>query len=273
MLAIQARVPNSNLAAGFAARWNGNDAAASHVFNALSWLFPEGERFFVAVAREVAAAVPALPPAQHAELRAFVAQESVHARQHQLYNDNLLQLGFSDVVAARVAWLIATSNRMAPLSRLAIVCAYEHYTAALGDFLLRHPQVLSEAEPRLALLWGWHAVEETEHKAVCFDLYRHAGGGYWRRVLLFLLVTFNFSLMFSRQYWQMLREDGALARGQRWATARRTLQLVWGRDGFGWSLLRHGLAYWRPGFHPWQCDNRVLAEQWLRQHDDALHRV
>lgn len=34
------------------------------------------------------------------------------------------------------------------------------------------------------VLWQWHAVEESEHKATCDEIYQAAGGGYLRRVLL-----------------------------------------------------------------------------------------
>ena len=38
-----------------------------------------------------------------------------------------------------------------------------------------------ELRPDRAPLWLWHALEEAEHKAVAFDVYRAAGGGYVRR--------------------------------------------------------------------------------------------
>lgn len=270
MTSITPRVPNIRFEQGFPARWNGGDAAASHVFNALSWLFPAGERFFIDVVRAVVGELPRpVDAALSQDLQAFVVQEAIHSRQHQLYNDSMHRQGFRSVVAKTIARLQLRAHEMHLLSRLAIVCAYEHYTTILGDYLLRRPQLLQQAEPWLALLWQWHAVEELEHKAVCFDLYHTAGGGYWRRVLLFLLVSLNFSLLFCRQYWHMLWQDGALRRGQRWHTLWRSMQLAWGRDGFGWSLLRHGLAYWRPHYHPRQFDSQQLVRQWLGSHADS----
>jgi len=61
----------------------------------------------------------------------------------------------------------------------------------------------------MQLVWGWHAAEETEHKAVCFDLYRALGGGWLRRVLVLMLVTMNFSRLFWRLYLDMLRRTAA----------------------------------------------------------------
>lgn len=269
-----ARLPHTDFSHGFSRRWNGGDAAATHVFNALSWMFPQGERFFIDVAREVSATL-ALPPdsALAGEIKTFVAQEAIHTHQHLKYNAVLGAQGFSDVVSPMIAHLMRRTQTVAPLSRLAVVCAYEHFTAALGDFLLRHPQVLAKAPPSLALIWGWHAAEESEHKAVCFDLYRAAGGGYLRRIMLYLLVTMSFSGMFGRQFGTMLREDGALAYGQRWQTCRSIARVFFGRDGISWSLLRHGLAYFRPDFHPWQCDNRQQVQAWLQQHAAQLRVV
>lgn len=270
MISITPRVPNISFGQDFPVRWNGGDAAASHVFNALSWLFPSGERFFIDVVRAVAAELssPLVTSFNH-ELQAFVVQEAIHSRQHQLYNDSMHRRGFRSVVAKTITRLQQQAHSMHVLSRLAIVCAYEHYTTILGDYLLRRPQLLQQAEPWLALLWQWHAVEELEHKAVCFELYHRAGGGYWRRNLLFLLVSLNFSLLFCRQYWHMLWKDGALRRGQLRHTLWRSMQLAWGREGFGWSLLRHGLAYWHPRYHPERFDSQQLIQQWLASHADS----
>lgn len=267
-----ARMPDLDLGRGFARRWNGGDAASSHLFSALSWMFPRGERFFIDVARELAATLP-LSAQQATEIKVFVTQEAQHGRLHLQYNAVLAGQGFSDRVTPLLTRMIDRAYRRSPLSRLAIVCAYEHLTAVLGDFLLRRPQLLAEADPALALLWSWHAAEETEHKAVCFDLYRTAGGGYWRRCALYLPVIVNFSRMFARQYAGMLHEDGAWQAGQRWQTLRSTLRVLLGVNGAAWPLLRHGLAYLRPGFHPWQCANQHLLNGWLLQFQSRWRAV
>lgn len=52
MTTLTARVPIVDWSQGFDRHWNGGNAAATHAFNTLSFLFPQGERFFIEVARK-----------------------------------------------------------------------------------------------------------------------------------------------------------------------------------------------------------------------------
>jgi predicted metal-dependent hydrolase len=271
MLAFATRVPKIDWSAGFARHWNGRPAA-THLFNALSFLFPDGEQYFITVARESAAAADlSARPALAAAVKGFLAQEAIHSRQHTLYNAVLEGQGYRNVVRDFGLRLQRRSfQRSSALTRLAIVCAYEHYTAVLGNHLLSNWSVIANAPAELATVWGWHAAEETEHKAVCFDLYRAVGGGWVRRVGVFGIVSFNFCLLFSRLYRDMLRRDGALAPRQLPATLRDIASLFFGRRGVGWHMLLYGLAYLSPWFHPWQKANQALLHNWLETHAESL---
>ena len=69
--------------------------------------------------------------------------------------------------------LLDAEKRVPPKLRLAYTAALEHYTATLAETLLRKPEaqaLLGDTEVRSILLW--HALEESEHKAVAFDVYR-----------------------------------------------------------------------------------------------------
>jgi predicted metal-dependent hydrolase len=277
MTSITARIPRIDWDQGFERNWNGGNAAATHAFNALSFLFPEGEQFFVEVAREVAATLDLTGnPGLREAVQAFITQESAHTYQHTCYNEILEAQGFKNVTDGYVRALRELSRRrLSSLTRVAVVAAYEHYTAVLGNFILSNPQVIERAPPAMALVWGWHSVEETEHKAVCFDLYQAAGGGWVRRVLAFLYVTLNFQLMFSRLYLSLLWRDGCLKPGRALKTAGQALQFFFGRAGVGWYVLRDGLRYLGPGFHPWNQENREKMQSWLAAHRaqlrDAAH--
>ena len=265
MTPIGARIPQLDWSRGFERHWYGGNAAVTHAFNALSFLFPQGERFFVEAAREVAGGVAIAEDPELAQAVAgFVAQESMHARQHSRYNAVLEQQGFENVVRAYIARLQAFSERhLSPLTRLAVVCGYEHYTAILGNYILTHPRVLEPASADMALIWGWHAAEETEHKSVCFDLYRFAGGGWLRRSSVFLLVTLNFSVMFSRLYFSLLRRDGCLKRSRLGVTTVQGSRFFFAGSGIAWHVLGGGLRYLGPWFHPWNQDNRRELQAWL----------
>ena len=275
MTAIITRVAYVDWTKGFERHWNGGNAAVSHVFNALSFLFPQGEKYFIDVAREVARGIDLTGrPNLAEELGAFVAQEAIHTRQHEQYNAVLEQLGYKNVVHDYIERIVElTRHHLSPLTNLAMVCAYEHYTAILGNFVLSNPQVLAPALPDLALVWGWHAAEETEHKAVCFDLYRAAGGGWLRRVLAFSLVTLNFWTMFLRAYFHLLRRDGCLNPSRLPRTLAQSLRFFFGAPGLVWDLIGHGIPYLTPWFHPSDYDNQRKLQSWLAANGSRLRVV
>ena len=86
-----------------------------------------------------------------------------------------------------------------PKVQLAITCAFEHFTALLGGYILRHPEVLSTLDEDAMKLWVWHAIEEIEHRAVAFDVYQEIYGDHKLRTLIMRSVTTGFaSLTFTR---------------------------------------------------------------------------
>jgi predicted metal-dependent hydrolase len=240
-----------DLSRGFGRHWLGGDAYRTQLFNALSMSFPIGEQMFIDSVR-------AVPPESLADplLRAavadFIGQEASHRFVHVQYNAHLARQGLGYTLEPRMLRRVQFISGLDVRSRLAITCALEHYTAILADGVLRHPAWLADAEPAMRTLWSWHAVEETEHKAVAFDVYRAAGGKYWRRVLWYLHVSLIFWCDTFLQTMHNLRNDGQLHKPRTWAGAMR---MWFGRSGLAWHLLVPALRYLSPHFHPWQHDN------------------
>lgn len=271
MTSIYARIPQIDWDQGFRRHWNGGNPAVTHAFNALSFMFPQAENYFIEIVREVAHDLDIKNHELGRAIKGFIAQEATHSHQHNQYNAVLEKQGFENVVHDFINRLQEQSRRsFSSLTKLAIVCGYEHYTAILGNYILRNPQVLNSAEPDLALVWGWHSAEETEHKAVCFDLYREAGGGWFRRELAFLLVTFNFSLMFGRLYLNLLYRDGCLKPSRLAKTLQQSLSFFFGVSGIAWHLIGYGVRYLSPWFHPWDNNNRFELEFWISSNHKRL---
>lgn len=269
MSTLTVRKLNVDLSRGFARHWMGGDIYRTAFMNALSMSFPLGEQMFIDSVRAVAPET--LPDAAlRAEVKDFIGQEASHRYVHQQYNDQLARQGYDYTLEDNTRKRVALIARLPVHDRLAITCALEHYTAMLADFVLRHPAWLATAEPRMRTLWSWHAAEESEHKAVAFDVYRAAGGGYWKRVLWYLHVSLVFWWDTTRQTAYNLQRDRAL---WSWSTWRSAASAWFGRRGLAWHLLKPGLDYLSPRFHPWQHDNRALLQMWLESNDDAVRAI
>lgn len=150
--------------------WLGGDPFRTHLLNALSMMFPAGEFFFMEAAR---AALPMVENAdRREEIRRFIAQEATHSHLHRQMNARLAGQGLRNWVEPFIQWRIRLSRRFGVLDNLAIGMAYEHFTAAFGIMVLRHPGWLADAPDPWRVLWTWHAVEECEHRAVLGQLFQ-----------------------------------------------------------------------------------------------------
>jgi Predicted metal-dependent hydrolase len=153
--------------------WNGHGRMVSHFFNALSIFFPEGERFFIQSVRHYRDRVR--DPELQQAVAAFIGQEAMHGREHTEYNALLEQAGLPAAACERrvVRLLTRVKRIQPPAMQLAATIALEHFTAIMADRLLRDFDAsMHGAEPHYARVWRWHALEETEHKAVAFDVFR-----------------------------------------------------------------------------------------------------
>ena len=245
----------------FNRHWNGGDAFRSAFFNALSMSFPRGEQYFIDSVRNGWKSLPEADRARHAaEVQGFIGQEATHRRIHSLFNGHLVRQGHLNRIEQRAQQRIEASAHLDLRNHLAATAATEHFTALFADWMLRHPEALAGAEPRLQTLWLWHSAEESEHRCTAFDIYQAAGGNQAWRVRVFRAVTVIFLTDLLRQTMRNLRHDGCLFK---WSTWRSAYQLLFTRDG----LLRGNLGLWRdylrPDFHPSQQD-ATRSQQWLR---------
>ena len=238
--------------------WCGSDPFLSTFCDSLSVLFPEGERFFIDSVKLVRHQVT--DPALLADVAGFIGQEAMHGREHRAFNAMLIDHGFRSAprVEAGLRRLLDLGRRaLSPHSQLAITCALEHFTAMMAEALLGNMR--GEMHPSVRPLWAWHALEESEHKAVAFDVYRATGGGAWRRIIAMIPVSALFVLVAGATQARFLAERGILLQPWRWL---RGLTGLWVWPGYLTRLLPAYLTYFRPGFHPDDRDARALLDAW-----------
>jgi predicted metal-dependent hydrolase len=242
--------------------WNAGGRHVSQFFNTLSIFFPSGERFFIDSVRNYRERIT--DPELQKAVTAFIGQEAMHGREHIEYNEVLVASGMpADAMERLVIRLLRFGKWALPRAdQLAITIALEHFTAILADMVLREPKLLEGAEPRYAALWRWHALEETEHKAVAYDVYQavigKGPGAYVRRCVALAALTILFwSLVFPFHLIIMAR-DGGLFDLKGWWTL---FKFHWVRPGVLRRIIPAYFDYYKPGFHPWQHDNRGYLAQ------------
>lgn len=259
-----------DLSAPFPSRWNGGDAFRSAFLSALSMSFPVGEQYFM---DSVRAGFKTLPPEQQErfakEVQGFVGQEATHRRIHALFNGHLDALGYDNEIERRATRRLKANAHHPARVHVAATAATEHFTSLFADWMLRHPEVLEGAEPRLQTLWQWHSAEESEHRTTAFDLYKAMGGNHRWRIRIFYYVTVTFLTDVLRQTVRNLWHDGSLFK---WSTWRSAATVLFAKDGIIRGNVRGWRDYLSPDFHPSQHDASRSA-QWLREHADQFRIV
>lgn len=239
--------------------WHPAGRAVTRYFDNLSLFFPHGEAFFI---RSVKAFVDRVDdPALRDAVRRFYGQEAFHGREHRRYNAMLRSQGLPvDAMEDRVGALLRVVGRRLPRRwQLAATCALEHFTSIMAHELLGDPRVLDGAHPEMASLWRWHAVEEAEHKAVAFDVYRAAGGNTAERNLIMVATTVIFWAKVVEHQIRLMGHEGMLGSLDEW---RRLMRFLFVDPGNMKRLVPGYLAWFRADFHPEQIDTRPLIEAW-----------
>jgi hypothetical protein len=230
--------------------------------NTFSIVLPVGERFFIDAVRAYRDQIT--DPELKTAVTAFIGQEAMHGREHEEYNKALFDaVPFARTFERRVAGLLSFVQRRAPKSvRLSTTIALEHFTALLADSVLRDPRMSAGSDPRFAALWRWHALEETEHKAVAYDVWETVMGrgprAYLERCAGQLGATVIFWGMIIPAHLRVLRDEGYLGDIKGW---RQFFRYTVGDIGFLRRQLLNWADYFRPGFHPWDHDNRECLKE------------
>jgi len=239
--------------------WLGGDAVATAWHNALSASFPAGEAFFIETVRRFRDQVPAELAAQ---IDQFVKQEAHHTREHVAFNRQVTGAGY-DIAAMdkRIADSLVQARTTHPVAQLLVTVSLEHFTAIFAHAMLaRAGQQFDGASAETRAMWIWHAIEEIEHKGVAFDTYMHITRSLkpakrWAiRSLVFFRVSRNFIANRVNDALALLAQDGITG----WRAKARLWWYLLGTPGVLRQVALPWASYFRPGFHPWDHDDRAL---------------
>ncbi len=234
--------------------WLENSPFLSHMMNALSVLFPQGEQFFVDSVRAFRDQID--DPRLKAEVRGFIGQEAMHSLEHIAMNQHVRDRGMPvDEMEKHLAVVLGVTKKLPKRHQLAITCALEHMTAMMADMLLARDDIREGMHETMRPLWAWHAIEETEHKAVAYDVFQQAGGTYAERTFYLAFSTAALGVMSTYFTCRMMLND---AKRFSIADTASGLWRLWGKNGTFSSLIPSWLEYFKPGYHPWDHDNSEL---------------
>ena len=236
------------------------DLISSHLTACLSSVFPDGEDFFVKSVRHFRDQID--DPILKEQVKGFIGQEALHGREHRAFNARLAELGYGTEVIER--WTnrgLELRWKLAPkIANLAVTAALEHVTATLAELIMSDEQLRADlGHEAVRDLFLWHALEESEHKAVAFDVYRAVGGGERLRIWTMKLIRIGFTVGMGLTVAVSLAGDPASRdlRGLRrsWKRFRRSPMV----SKATWRRLKD---YERVGFHPDDHDSSALLDHW-----------
>jgi len=194
------------------------------------------------------------------QVNAFVQQESIHGREHDRYNDVIkARFPVARYIEYGADGILGITEMLGKRFSLAVTVALEHWTGLMGGSLLECPTIYTKGDPKIGLVWHWHAMEETEHKAVAFDVYSRAYGfniiSWIEKSVALILATIILWTMVWVGFLACLITEGAIFNVAEWY---RMLVVQW---GFSYQGERVGVLrccvlpffdFFHPAFHPWK---------------------
>jgi len=246
--------------------WHSDNPVITSFYDALSMTFPDGEQFFIDSVRNYARRID--DPVLKRQVRAFTTQEAIHSREHSAYNALLAERGLPVHKFERIIkTVVRLARKYLPFrTQLAATTCYEHFTALLAEHMLSDPRVIAGAHPFYRDVWRWHAMEEEEHKAVAFDVYKAMNPGfrgYISRSIAMVIVAADFFSMTTFLPMWILWKRGELFNIRAWG---KSFWYQWIAPGFKRHLLMGIPAFFSPSFHPAKRKVKPEVLAWRNQY-------
>jgi predicted metal-dependent hydrolase len=244
--------------------WFGGDPFKSRFWDALSLIFPPGEKFFMVCVRDFRDQIS--DPQLLADIQGFNRQEAQHTLVHRQDNERLRKQGVDvDKLNKYVDQMLNVDyrKRYSREDTLSITSALEHFTSIIAHSLFDKRDVMKEADHRVRAMYAWHAIEEVEHKGVAYDvMIDYAKVGYFKRIWGLLHSSWMFPATIFHVQRQLLIHDG-FTTPQRAKLLLKGLWWLFKPGGLLTPMYKSYLTYYKPGYHPWQETDQPGYEEWL----------
>lgn len=238
------------------------DPFTSQFMNALSIVVPLSERTVIDIVRKYADNIS--DPKLIRDMDALIRQEGRHALMHLRCNDLLKNCGYPVIrLFERFhKFFIRTLRRFSPPAwELAMPAAFEHFTSAISrDFIVNQTFWAGENSNAAIDFTNWHALEELEHQAVCFDVFSALEKRTWLLTLSLFFIWMPATLVsvYGLQLYLLLK-DGILLKRKNW---RPYLRFIFQSLPI---LTRGALKYVDKGFRPWSSKDVLIYQAQKRK--------
>ncbi len=130
--------------------WMDNDPFKTRFFDAMSTLFPMGEKFFITSVREFKDQITS--PKLQQEVKDFTRQEAQHSLVHRQYNERLKRQGveidsINEQIETRL--FVDAFKLTTPVQRLAVTSALEHLTSMMCTSFFERRELLDKSDARV----------------------------------------------------------------------------------------------------------------------------
>jgi len=228
------------------------DPYTSHFMNALSIVVPHSERTVIDIVRKYRGNISV--PKLMQDLDALIRQEGRHTLMHLRCNDLLKNCGYPAIRLFEKfqKFFVGILRKISPPAwELVMPASFEHFTSAISrDFIVNNEFWAgdqSSAAPNAAIdFTHWHALEELEHQAVCFDLFAALEKRTWLLTLSLIFIWMPATLVsvYGIQLYFLLK-DGILLKGRNWGPYLKFVFLSLP------MLTRGAFKYVDKGYRPW----------------------
>lgn len=229
--------------------WYQQQPIVTHFMNALSIGIPETERFLVRATKPYLTLIK--DEALLKQTQKFLNEELTHSLHHTKFNLDLKRNGYPvDFALKFTKWGYQWIPRLfSQKTQLAMAACFEHMTTTLVEYGFEK-ELMKENVSDVYDLFIWHAFEELNHRSGAYDVYQYIDGGYIRRVLSMMYVTFFFITGVFTIQCRFVLSDIVHRRGIKIKHWWYWTKFFFAKGGMFWGSLKKYFSIYRITFIP-----------------------
>jgi predicted metal-dependent hydrolase len=203
------------------------------------------------------------------QAKELTAQEAYHSKVHRQFNRFIAGKGYENIVneyeqktQKSLSWI---QKHFSFKWRLAYAAAMEVSISFISQLILNN-KYLQNADERVKTIFVWHGMEESEHKAVVFDIYIYLFRNRFVFFTALLAQNFIFLTYHLILACKLLKVNGRLFS---WNNIKSFSKFYFGKEGIVWQFIVLLAKAAMPNFTPANF-NKINNYQQLKKHYDKV---